>query len=99
VVNRGEADRLVESARSFEQLDAAARVQAVLDATPAGEARDALMLHLLFELSGEQHRLHAVIEQIRRERKLSYTLGHAIVLAVAAAIGVFANPPSGIKWP
>ncbi len=69
--------------RTFEDLDDATRVNAIME-LPVDE-RNAVMVALLLET-------HKDVKDLKRERRWLYGAGHLVTAIVAGAVGIFGQP-------
>ena len=69
--------------RTFEDLDDATRVDAIMK-LPSDE-RDAVMVALLLET-------HKDVKDLKRERRWLYGAGHLVTAIVAGAAGILGQP-------
>ena len=69
--------------RTFEDLDDATRVNAIME-LPATE-REEVVLSLLLET-------HKEIKELKQERRWLYGAGHLVTAVVAGAVGIFGQP-------
>ncbi len=69
--------------RTFEDLDDATRINAIMELT--AEERTEVFLSLLLET-------HKEVRELKRERRWLYGAGHLVTAMIAGAIGIFGQP-------
>lgn len=69
--------------RTFDDLDDATRINAIMDLTP--NERTEVFLSLLLET-------HKEVRALKQERRWLYGAGHFVTALVAGAIGIFGQP-------
>ena len=74
---------IARTMQSFEDLEMDARVDHLLSRSP--EEGRVLSAYLLLSMRDE-------IQEIKRERRWVYTVGHAFAIVIAAAAGILGQP-------